>query len=289
MEELTKYNFLHTFNPVQRINATTVKERLSRKPHQLFIPHRLDFYMVCLFTSGHGKHMVDFNEVDVSPGKMLIITPGQIHSFDPSEGYDANTVVFTADFFNRTELHQKFLSRSPLFNVAIKISQFDIKKNMLEFNYLYNAIVKELKSPVDQYQGDLLCNHLFTMLLMAERLLEPEYKTAVMSREILLISSFKSVVEKKLHEHWTVKQYADYLNVSPRTLQNSFRNVTDITPKEWLKDRLLLEIKRKLLFSTLTISEVSYHLGFKDISYFVRFFKKLSGITPAYFRTKNRL
>ena len=284
MQEITKYPFLHTFNSVQKINATNVKERLSRKPHQLFKPHRIDFYMICIFTSGTGQHMVDFNTLDVSEGHMLLVSPGQIHSFDPRESYDGNTVVFTADFFSISDSHRNYLKQSQLFNDVLKVSYFDVSSNLNELNDLYKAIIKELKKPVDQYQRDILSNYLYNMLLLAERLYVPEQENKNLSREAQLIWSFKSLAETKLIEHWTIQQYADHLNVSPRTLQNVFRKLSGQSPKDWLKERIILEIKRNLIYDSTTVSEISYQLGFKDISYFVRFFKNSTGYTPAEFR-----
>jgi len=222
MGKLKKYAFLHTFNPTQKINATNVRERLSRKPHQLFQPHRMDFYMICLFTEGDGTHLVDFNTINVIPGFMLCVAKGQAHSFDPKETYDGNTVVFTEEFFCRNEAPRVFLSRSPLFNDPLQLSYFNAKDSYPELNALYNLIISELKKPVDQYQGDLLHNCLFNMLLLAERIYSPYRIIAVPSRQKLLIADFKKLAGEHLQQQWTIKQYADILNVTSRTLQNAF-------------------------------------------------------------------
>lgn len=141
MKNLKRYPFIHTFNPVQKINATTIRERLSRAPHELAQPHRTEFYMIFLFTEGHGTHSVDFNNIAVKPGHILFIGKGQVHHFDPQETYDGNTVVFTEDFFCRTEAARAFLQHAPLFNDPLQLSGFNVGERYQELVTLYHFIV----------------------------------------------------------------------------------------------------------------------------------------------------
>ena len=281
---MKKYPFLHTFNRVQRINATNVRERLSRKPHQLFQPHRMDFYMICLFTEGSGIHTVDFQPINVIPGHILCVAKGQAHSFDPKETYDGNTVVFTEDFFCKTEAHRTFLNRSPLFGDPFRLSYFEAQKYYNEFNTFYHLIIAELKKPTDQYQSDFLHNCLFNMLLLAERAYRPDGVSLNPTRQELLIVNFKKLAEQNLHQQLGINWYADQLNISVRTLQNAFVQYEEETPKQWLTKRTILEIKRLLTFESKPINEISYQLGFNELSNFVKFFKTNTGVTPSQFR-----
>lgn len=284
MKNLKRYPFLHTFNPVQKINATTIRERLSRTPHQLFQPHRTDFYMIFLFTEGHGSHSVDFNTISVIPGHILFIGKGQVHHFDKLETYDGVTIVFTEDFFCRTAIDKNFLNHSPLFQDPLKLPYFDVGKRHKELEALYHFIVDELKRPAHGHQADILHHYLYNIMLIAEGLYQPQQKQIVLSPQQKLISDFKWLCNQHLHEQWTVKQYADQLNVTPRALQLAFSQKEDVSPKSWLNERLCLEIKRLLSFDTLTINEIAFQLGFKEATNFVKFFKTHAGTTPSAFR-----
>lgn len=284
MKKLKRYPFLHTFNPVQKINATTISERLSRKPHQLFQPHVTEFYMIYLFTKGYGTHSVDFNDITVIPRHILFMGKGQAHYFDPRETYDGQTVVFTEDFFCRSEFHRNFLSRTPLFNDPLCLAYFDSGKYYDIFSTLYQYIVEELKNIPDDKQTEILHNYLFNIMLTAERLYRPEEKNILPSRQQLLIYDFKKLANQYLLKQWTINQYADQLNITTRTLQNAFSEYEQTTPKAWLRERLSLEIKRMLAYETMSISEISYHAGFKETSHFIFFFKTNNGVTPSEFK-----
>jgi AraC family transcriptional activator of pobA len=60
--------------------------------------------------------------------------------------------------------------------------------------------------------------------------------------------------------------------------------ITEKTVSELINDQIILESKRYLLATGDQIKEIAFHLGFEDISYFIRFFKKQTGYTPEAFR-----
>ncbi|MEJ5102571.1 MULTISPECIES: helix-turn-helix domain-containing protein [Chryseobacterium] len=74
------------------------------------------------------------------------------------------------------------------------------------------------------------------------------------------------------------------MNITLRTLQKAFLKAEKETPKQWLINRMILEIKRNLMYNQLNISEISYNLGFKELTNFTKFFKSKTGVTPTQFR-----
>ena len=74
------------------------------------------------------------------------------------------------------------------------------------------------------------------------------------------------------------------MNISTRTLSNSVNESSRSTPLKMINERITLEAKRLLLYSSLKIKEIGYELGFDDPSYFVKFFKRQTGFLPADFR-----
>lgn len=284
MKNLKRYPFIHTFNTVQKINATTIRERLSRAPHELAQPHRTEFYMIFLFTEGHGTHSVDFNHIAVKPGHILFIGKGQVHHFDRQETYDGNTVVFTEDFFCRTEAARAFLQHSPLFNDPLQLSGFDVGERYQELVTLYHFIVAELKRAQHSHQAEILHHYLFNMMLIAADMYQPEQAKMQLNRQQQLVADFKWLAGQYIYEHWTINEYAASLNITTRTLQSAFSEVEGTSPKSWLNERLCLEIKRLLAFETQTINEIAFRLGFKEAPNFVKFFKTHTGTTPSQFR-----
>ena len=95
---------------------------------------------------------------------------------------------------------------------------------------------------------------------------------------------FRQLIEQHYREHWPVKQYANALHISPSTLNRLCLSQSGLTAKATIQNRLLLESKRRLIYTTQSNESIAYTLSFKDPSYFSRFFKQQEGIPPVAYR-----
>jgi AraC family transcriptional regulator, transcriptional activator of pobA len=83
--------------------------------------------------------------------------------------------------------------------------------------------------------------------------------------------------------------YARKLNISEKRLNQILAKKMNKSVTQLIHNRLILEAKRKLIASEITIKEIAYELNFKDHSYFSRFFKKQTGMTPEEFKKMDSL
>lgn len=282
--KLETYPFLYTFNKHQLINTTTIKERLSRKPHNLHLPHRTEFYIIFLFTEGTGKHMVDFNHFDAKKGHILFVSQSQVHAFDPKESYDGRALIFTESFFCRSERNYAYFKNSLLFN-DINQAYFDTNQEFEELKSIFVKIYNELQKPVDNFQGELLHNLLYRIFLISERQWAKTYLVSTTDvKNQQLITKFRQLVEQNYKVHREVTFYAKELSVSVRTLQKATELILGKTPKQWISSRIILEIKRILAYGSLSIKEIATLFNFEEPTNFAKFFKEKTGITPSEFR-----
>lgn len=78
--------------------------------------------------------------------------------------------------------------------------------------------------------------------------------------------------------------YAELLFVTPKNLSKKIGLISKSTPNDIIKDRIILESKRLLAHTKMTVKEIAYSLNYEDDAYFVRFFTKNTGISPLSFR-----
>lgn len=95
---------------------------------------------------------------------------------------------------------------------------------------------------------------------------------------------FRQLLEQNFHSVHIVKEYADMLNISLRTLTKYVGESAHIFPLRIINDRIVLEAKRQLQHTALSVKEIGFALGFEDPSYFVKFFKRMTGRMPSEFR-----
>lgn len=284
--KLQTYPFLHTVNKLQQINTTTIKERLSRKPHKLSYPHRTQFFQIYLFTEGNGQHIVDFESLEVCPSHILFISQGQVHAFDPKESYDGKALIFTEDFFCRTDLDRKFLQSTFLFDHTFHQAYFKIHANFEKLKQIFNDIHLELNRAPDKQQREILHNLLYRILLLSEREFDEQVgvKKIFSTTETLAIK-FKQEVEQNFKAQKNISFYNNLLHVGIRKLQLATMATFNKTPKEIIHDRVLLEAKRLLAYDELLVKEVADHLGFEEPTNFIKFFKLKTGYTPIEFKS----
>ncbi|AXF86006.1 HTH-type transcriptional activator RhaR [Ephemeroptericola cinctiostellae] len=106
--------------------------------------------------------------------------------------------------------------------------------------------------------------------------------------DVRLFRQFNQLVERDFMTHESLKHYAEHMSITEARLNDVCQRISGMSPKALIHDRLLRECKQMLLYSPLSIQELAYHLGFKDPSYFSRFFSKSARVSPSVFRENKR-
>jgi AraC-like DNA-binding protein len=99
-----------------------------------------------------------------------------------------------------------------------------------------------------------------------------------------ILKRFEDLIEKHFSEWHQPQVYANELSITANYLNAKCKSSSGKTAGQWIRARLILEAKRLLVNSELSISEISYQLNFEDNSYFTKFFKSGTGISPSDFR-----
>ncbi|MEI2273234.1 AraC family transcriptional regulator [Sphingobacterium sp. ML3W] len=95
---------------------------------------------------------------------------------------------------------------------------------------------------------------------------------------------FRKLITSHIQDTHVIQVYAELLHVSPNHLNKCVKITTGKTASELINEALLMEAKALLSLPQYAISEVAYSLGFEDISYFSRFFRKHAHYTPSEYR-----
>lgn len=99
-----------------------------------------------------------------------------------------------------------------------------------------------------------------------------------------LFDEFMDLLSENFMRERSVKFYASELSVSPKYLTTVVKQASGKTPTVWINQRVFNEIKHRLLYTPASIKEIAYELHFPNASFFGKFFKARSGMSPLYFR-----
>jgi len=106
--------------------------------------------------------------------------------------------------------------------------------------------------------------------------------------DVRIFREFNQLIEENYREHWQLSRYAQALSVTETRLNDICRRVGDLPSKRFVHDRLMQEAKRLLLFSSAPVTQIAYDLGFRDVSYFSRFFRQHAQLPPGSWRARMR-
>ena len=247
-------------------------------------PFRNDFYAIAFILKGTLKLAVDFTDYTVSPGMVYFITPGQVSSTIKvaEEGFG---ILFKKDFLT----HQgavKWLQGLPIFHQVHSAPYFNISMASHErLTFYLQGMLQEYQSTAP-YKYDSIKANLTLTLIYLSRLYKMEQGEEHKEHNHTLLR-FESLIDEHHQEIKSVKEYAEMLYMTPQNLNRITKKVTGKNASDLINDKVLIEIKRYLLFTDKSIEEIAYQLNFFDNSYFTKYFKKATGMTPKAFRNSH--
>lgn len=268
------------------VRGKTIQNKLY--PHKTEYPHRHNYYEICIFVNGAGKHEIDFKTFPINPNSIHFLTPGQVHLISRDENYHGYLLVFTRDFYSMNFQNKDILFDMPFFNnpaidpiLELTPEKF---KGMLQ---LINNIKEELKVKNETTQ-DILKSYLHIFLLKCKEYFQFYYgdDTYKGDPEHILAGKFRKLVEQHFMTLHFVRDYAGLLAQTPTHLNKTIKKITGKNASEIIINRIVLEAKRLLLYTDLSNKEVAFRMNYDDPSYFSRVFKKKTGVSPSGFRMK---
>jgi AraC family transcriptional activator of pobA len=238
-----------------------------------------------LFTAGGGVHRIDDQKGGFDAPWLMWIPADTVHGFSFLPGTEGLVVSVADDFLATAIRHDpeaprlRTVADDPFSGKMGQPEEIDI-----ELRPLFEGILREA---CGSYLGSISASAALIKLLIVgivrTRALSTINGHAAEARAGLY-RRYRKVVEARLREGWSVARYASELCVTTDRLHDACSEAAGKAPQQILHDRLMLEAKRNLIYTTMTVSEVACDLGFSDPAYFSRFFSSRAGMSPTVYR-----
>lgn len=273
-------NFRH-FNSAADFYAERI---LTHIQHHDFTrqAHKHDFFLVVLFTRGHGTHSIDFTSYEIKAGTVFFLNPGQTHHWTLSKDIDGLIFFHTLEYFDKGFTSIR-LRDYPFFASVYNPPLLRIKKTDLpEIKLLFEKIENEHRN-ANTLKEQKILSLLNLLYIDLTRIYVPTIK---LESETYLsqLRIFEDLIEKHFKEIKFPSGYARLMHMTERHLNRISKTCLNKTSSDLIFDRILLEAKRLLMQGDHSISEIAGQLGYFDHSYFSRLFKKRTGMSPIKFK-----
>lgn len=260
-----------------------LRRRVSRR--ELLALYHYSFHTLICVTEGDVTQLVDFQPVASSVGSLLVLRPGQVHSFGSDEGWDGWMVLFRAEFLpSETQTTADLLPALGLDRLPDHLSL-----STGDFEAISEVITRmRLDAESDASPKDVhaLLRYQLCALLVRLTILQDQHVEAAVARTpgIQRFAKFRRLVEQNYAGWHQVADYAAALACTEKSLTRAALEATGQSAKAVIMARIALEAKRLLVHTDSPIFLIAEDLGFEEATNFAKFFKRETGCTPISFR-----
>lgn len=241
-------------------------------------PHKHDFFIINLFGRGRGNHSIDFVEYQVEDHQIHLVFPDQVHQWTIEEETVGYQLMISREWFESflpaLRFSASYYQQHPAFKVSEEIYQLLLHE--------FQAIQQELNE--ENVFWELIQKRSELIGLLVSKSVEGAFKDFEVYNSNPIISKFLHLIDIHFKTERSVSFYAEKLNISANYLNIVCKKNLNASASSLIQDRILLESKRLLKVSEMSVKDIVYDLGFYDHASFSKFFKAQTGMTPSQFK-----
>ncbi|WP_312789673.1 helix-turn-helix transcriptional regulator [Sphingobacterium sp.] len=290
--DLTAYNkYLNQSPPMhQLMDSRVCKQAIPNFP-QSSAEIQVNLFKISLKKNFTGDINYGNNKYYTENGLMLFSEPGQVVSWDSLTFWDGYAFIFHPDLIKHHPVASK-IKQYKYFSYEINDALFMTPQEEEIITWLFTRIHMELQQNKDRANISIILSLLNVVLSYSEVFFERQYKD-----KAIKASSFAEKVKHLLQAHYkdfsepvtsipTVGSIAAELNITPNYLTDMIRAETGKSTINYIHEFIAEQAEILLLQTDMSIGDISHQLGFVNIPYFSRFFKKVKGHSPSEIRNQ---
>tara|TARA_R110002049_G_scaffold252369_1_gene427635 strand:+ start:527 stop:1366 length:840 start_codon:yes stop_codon:yes gene_type:complete len=268
----------YSFGEIFSVSKVQFEKACTIEHHQ-----QQNDYTIYWIQEGKGTYNIDFEKYTFNDNVLFFLSPGQVFTVENEHIKTAYKLSFKRDFYCIQTHDQEVACNGILFNNIyetpfVKPCEKDTKK----LSFILESLIEEFQQN-ETAQYDMLQTYLKQFIINSVRV-KQENHTIKEDTETRLFKDFSLLVEQNFKTLHSVTDYANRLGISPKSITKHFQKLGSKTPSQFIKNRILLEAKRLLIYTDKTVKEIAFELGFNDPAYFTRFFTKTILKSPLQFK-----
>lgn len=241
-------------------------------------PYRLQEGRIAIITNGRARVLINLIEYIFRPNYISLIAPGSIiQIIETSQDFDAHMMAIEHNFLpvsGKEEFFAHFLQRKK--NLLLPLTTTE----QVQIENFITVMWDVLQEPVFRKEviQHLLAGLLYNIEYIAKN--KGQFESSPLTHQNDIFQRFISLVNTYSKTERNVSFYADKLCLTPRYLNTVIRQASQQTVMDWINQSIILEAKVLLKHSNRLVYQISDELNFPNPSFFSKFFKRMTGMTP---------
>ena len=244
-----------------------------------------DYFQIFFLKKANGFLKLNDKHIELTDNTIVFISKHQHHSWDVDfSEFEGQLLLFQDDFLNNFFSDQYFIFRLLYFYQTKYPLLIDVPS---EYMSGHLKMLKEIKRELVDSKSDsvhFIRSLLYYILINLNR----EYSQRNNLKEAISLDNtayqFRSLVEKYIYSNQRVEDYSVKMGISRISLNKAVKSQFNVTATEFIKSRVLFEVKMRLLHTSMTVSEISHEFHFSEANHLSRFFKQKTGQSPVEYR-----
>lgn len=245
-----------------------------------------NFVVTSMLRGKKVMHLFEQSGFDYMPGESVIVPANVTMRIDFPEAHDKNPTQCIALAIDHAHIQETLDYLNERFPKTDQQSwQLDASHyhflNNEEVTYLINKLIAICSSYslTKDILADLTLKELLVRIMQTQNLAitNASYTNTLSNNPMAYVLGF---IKANIHHKIQIDQLSSMACMSKSTFHRSFKRELGLSPLEYIMIEKIGRAKQLLSNPTVTASSVSHELGFSDLNYFIRTFKKMEGITP---------
>jgi AraC family transcriptional regulator, transcriptional activator of pobA len=269
------------------VHIETISSRSSLHDWMIDIHRHSNLFQILMVGRGGGKMRFEVTTAAFAAPAAILVPARVAHGFWFQESTEGWVLSFTEDV---TQMFGNQLSAATTHLNALAAEPVVPMTDIKQVNRLSTLCAGLQEELLLCREGFRLATRSYLALIVTEvaRLAAARGPSGAVTLKPTdpIVDRLRELVEKNFRSERLLDFYAAKLAMTPDRLNDHVKRATGITAGHLVRQRVLTEAKRQLVFSNRPIHEIAYDLAFADPSHFVRSFRKYTGVTPQVFRAR---
>lgn len=241
-----------------------------------------NYFAIIWNQNGNMVGLIENERQEAKPNQLLFVSPNKTMELEKLTGR-AWVFLFTSKFYEKCAQDAHLLHSELFFSTELNAFITDPKASEHEFQKL---IIDRLKYFEDKSKTLYMvaahnCIEIMLLDALKEFDISSDNQQPIYNSELEVVNKFRMLLQKYYKTEKTVAFYADKLHITSKYLIKCTNAILKKTPKQLIIEKLVQESKRMLRYSSASIAEIGWDLGFNDESNFSTFFKKHAKVNPS--------